>query len=62
MGLGIFRDSKVEREGESLFFLLGFYLGSNFGLYSKGDFLTEIAELGNGGLMEATLGGLSDNF
>ena len=37
MGLGIFKDSKVEREREreSSFFLLGVYLGSNFGLYSK---------------------------
>ena len=41
---------------------LGFYLGSNFGLYSKGDFLIEMVEVGNGGLTEATLGGLSDNF
>ena len=39
MGLGIFKDSKGERERErereSSFFLLGYYLGSNFGLYSK---------------------------
>ena len=60
--LGIFRDSQVEREGESSFYFLGFCLSSNFGLYSKGDFLTEMAEVGNGGLTEATSGGLSDNF
>ena len=62
MGLGNFRNSKVERERESLFFLLRFYLGSNFGLYSKGNFLTERAEVGNGGQTEATSSGLSDNF
>ena len=43
-------------------FFLGFYLGSNFGLYSKEDFLTERAEESNGGLTEATSSGLSDNF
>ena len=48
MGLD-FRDSKVEREREreSSFFFLGFYLGSNSSLYSKGDFLMERAEVGN---------------
>ena len=51
--LGIFRDSQVKREGESSFYFLGFYLGSNFGLYSKGDFLTEMVEMGNEGLIEA---------
>ena len=51
------------RKGESLFFFfLGFYLGSNFGLYSKEEFLMEMAEVGNGGLTEVTSGGLSDNF
>ena len=59
MGLGIFKDSKVER-GRELF--LGFYLVSNFGLYSKEDFLTETAKVGNRGLTEATSGGLSDKF
>ena len=59
--LGIFGDFKVER-GRELILFLGFYLGSNFGLYSKRDFLTERAEVGNGGLTEATTGGLSDNF
>ena len=34
MGLGIFRDSKVER-GRELVLFLGFYLDSNFGLYSN---------------------------
>ena len=61
MGLGIFRDSKVERGREFILFL-GFYLGSNFDLYSKGDFLIEMAKVGNRDLTEATLGGLSDNF
>ena len=56
-----FGDFKVEI-GRELILVLGFYLGSNFGLYSKGDFLTERAEVGNGGLMEASSGGLSDNF
>ena len=56
--LGILR----QREGESSFFLLGFYLGSNFGLYSKGDFLTEMTKVGNRGPTEATSSGLSDNF
>ena len=51
--LGIFRDSQVKREGESSFYFLGFYLGSNFGLYSKGDFLTKMVEMGNEGLIEA---------
>ena len=51
--LGIFRDYQVEREGESSFYFLGFYLGSNFGLNSKGDFLTEMVEMGNEGLIEA---------
>ena len=53
--------SKVER-GRELVPFFRFYLRFNFGLYSKEDFLTEGAEVGNGGLMEATLGGLSDNF
>jgi len=61
MGLGIFGDSKVKR-GRELVLFLGFYLGTNFGLYSKWDFLTEKAKVGNGGLTEATLSGLSDNF
>ena len=56
-----FGDSKVER-GRELVLFLGFYLGSNFGLYSKGDFLTKMADVGNGGLTKATPGGLSDNF
>ena len=56
--LGILR----YREGESLFFLLGFYLGSNFGLYRKKDFLMERAEVGNGDLTKATSNGLSNNF
>jgi len=30
--------------------------------YSKGDFLTERKDVGNGGLTEATTGELSDNF
>ena len=65
MDLGIFRDSKVERGRELVLLfrvLFGFYLGSNFGLYSKGDFLTKRSEVGNGGLTEATPCGLSDNF
>ena len=37
-------------------------MGSNFGLYSKEEFLTERVEVGNGGLTKATSGGLSDNF
>ena len=45
-----------------MFFFLGFYLSSNFGLYSKGDFLTKMVEVGNEGLTKATFGGLSDNF
>ena len=61
MDLGIFRDSEVER-GRELVLFGEFYLGSNFGLYSKGDFLTERTKVGNGGLTGATLGGLSDNF
>ena len=52
---------KRERERACLYFL-GFYLGSNFGLYSKEEFLTERVEVGNGGLTKATSGGLSDNF
>ena len=39
-----------------------FYLGSNFGLNSKGDFLTKRAEMGNGFLIEGILGGLNDKF
>ena len=63
MGLEIFWGSKVEKGRELVsFFFLGFYLGSNFGLYGKEEFLTEMAEVGNGGLMETTLSGLSDNF
>ena len=63
MGLGIFWGSKVEKGRELVsFFFLGFYLGSNFDLYSKEEFLMERAEVGNGGLTEATSGGLSDNF
>ena len=61
MGLGIFRDFKVEI-GRELVLVLGFYLGSNFGLYSKGNFLTEMAEVGNRGLTKTTSGELSDNF
>ena len=40
----------------------GFYLGSDFGLYSKRDFLTERAEMGNECLTEGTSGGLNDKF
>ena len=61
MGLGIFGGSKVEGRRELVPFL-GFYLCSNFGLYSKGDFLTERAEVGYGGLTEANSGRLRDNF
>ena len=61
MGLGIFGDSKVKR-GRELVLFLGFYLGTNFGLYSKWDFLMERAKVGNEGLTEATPCGLSDNF
>ena len=57
----IFRDSEVERERACSSFW-GFYLGSNFDLYSKGDFLTKMAEVGNRYLMESTSGGLSDKF
>ena len=57
----IFRDSEVERERACSSFW-GFYLGSNFDLYSKGDFLTKMADVGNGYLMESTSGGLSDKF
>ena len=39
-----------------------FYLGSNFGLNSKGDFLTKRAEVDNGFLTEGILGELSDKF
>ena len=42
---GIFRDSEVERERACSSFW-GFYLGSNFDLYSKGDFLTKMVEVG----------------
>ena len=56
-----FGDFKVEI-GRELILVLGFYLGSNFGLYSKGDFLTERAEVGYGGLTEANSGRLRDNF
>ena len=61
MDLGIFGDSKIER-GRELILFLGFYLDSNFDLYSKGDFLMEMVEVGNRDLTEATPGGLSDNF
>ena len=47
MGLGIFRDFKVEI-GRELVLVLGFYLGSNFGLYSKEEFLMEMAKVSNG--------------
>ena len=40
----------------------GFYLSSNFGLYSKGDFLMERAEVGNGCLIEGTSSRLSEKF
>ena len=62
MGLGIYGGSKVENGREPVSFFLGFYLGSNFCLYNKEDFLTEMAEVGNGGLTDGTSGGLSDNF
>ena len=62
MDLGIFWGSKVEKGRELISFFLGFYLGSNFGLYSKEEFLTERAEVGNGGLTNANSSGLSDNF
>ena len=57
MGLGIFSDSEVERGRELILLFGGFYLGSNFGLNSKGDFLTKMSEVGNGCLTEGTLGG-----
>lgn len=59
--MGIFRDSKVER-GRELVLFGEFYLGSNFGLYNKGDFLTERTKVGNGCLTEVISGGLSDKF
>ena len=62
MGLGIFRDFKVKRRRELILLFGGFYLGYNFGLYSKVDFLTEMAMVGNGCLTEGTSGGLSGKF
>ena len=57
-GFGVLR----WKEGESSFLFLEFYLGSNFGLYSKRDFLTKMAEVGNKSLTEATTSWLSGNF
>ena len=61
MGLGIFRDFGVER-GRELVLLFGGSIWVLIGLYSKGYFLTERAEMGNRCLMEGTIGGLSDKF
>ena len=62
MGLGIFWGSNVEKGRELVPFFQGSIWVSNFGLYSKEEFLMEKAKVGNGGLMEATSSGLSDNF
>ena len=59
--LGILRKRERERERERELVLFGgFYLCSNFGLYSKENFLTERAEVSNGCLMEGSSDGLSD--
>ena len=61
MDLGIFRDSEVER-GRELVLFGEFYLGSNFGLYNKGGFLTERTKVDNGRLTEVISSGLSYKF
>ena len=62
MGLGIFKDSEVERGRELVLLFRGSIWILIFGLYSKGDLLTEMAEVGNGCLTKGTSNGLSDKF
>ena len=62
MGLGIFKDSEVERGRELVFLFRGSIWILIFGLYSKRDLLTEMAEVGNGCLTEGTSNGVSDKF
>ena len=62
MGLGIFKDSEVERGRELVFLFRGSIWILIFGLYSKRDLLTEMAEVSNGCLTEGTLDGVSDKF
>ena len=62
MGLGIFKDFEVERGRELVLLFRGSIWILIFGLYSKGDLLTEMAKMGNGCLMEGTSDGLNDKF
>ena len=62
MGLGIFKDSEVERGRELVFHFRGSIWILIFGLYSKRDLLTEMAEVSNECLTEGTSDGVSDKF
>ena len=65
MGLGIFKDSKVERERErerARSSFQGFIWVLILAYIVNEIFLMEREEVGNEGLTKVSLGGLSDNF